>query len=318
MRYKNKRIIRLIITIFGVILAEIFIINVLAAAAPRLVIDGEYLAPSGLSEPRVGIDETRVRFTVSTLSMSLLFPNLWRKDLILFVTGPLYRRYTFDFENWSPSLGDRPPEDLHALRYLFFLAQPLINGQSFHFFLLPELSSDFKQVRWNHARIDGGLQFNVPFERSRLGVGMVYTTNFGKPRLLPLLSWRWNGVEQWRTQVTVPAAAEAWYAFSSTVEGGLILRFSGDQFRIGAPGPFQDRVVRFSSGKFGPALRLNLARSVALRLDGGVAFRRYGVFDGDDEFRSFNARGGGFIQLQFSFPEGSHPTHPDDEPDFLP
>ncbi len=271
----------------------------------RLSVGYDVFPNAGLSNPQPGTFEPNVKWHESTVSAGVAFSELSPGHQWLLTHGFSYKHYGFGFDNWDPSMEAPPPDSLHAIRYHVSILRFLENHQSVAVFLSPGLNSDLHNVQWDHANLMGGAMGNLPVGRSTFGLGLAYTMTFGKPRLLPILSWRWSDQEHWRVAIVAPAAANAWYRFNERFEAGLGLGFSGGQFRIGEAGAYQDKVVRYSTGKFGPAINLKLAESLSLRVQGGLAFRRrYGIFDGNDEIKNLDTGNSGFIQALLSYKVG--------------
>jgi len=271
----------------------------------------DYLPEAGLAHPQTGTFEDQVRWQESTFSAGLSLPTLTAGDGWSFGQGFSYRYFSFDFDQWDPSVLATPPDALHAIRYQFTARKKLENRQSIDLFLSPGLDSDLHNVQWDHANVLGGLKGNIPLGHSLFGIGLAYTMTFGRPRLLPVLTWQWSDQRHWRANVLLPALAEIWYRFSPAVESGLCVGFSGGDFRIGEAGPYQDENVRWSTGKLGPEVRVTLAKDWSLKVLGGWAFhRQYGVYDGTNEIQDLGSNDSGFIQTSVAYRFGPGKNEP--------
>jgi hypothetical protein len=278
----------------------------------RLSVGYEGLPAADLSHPQTGTFEENVKVKASVLKASVSFPQRLDSLRTMLVQGVAYQHYDFAFDNWDSAQETLPPTSLHALRYTLMVAHSLQENQRLIAVLSPGVYSDFHNVQWDHARLNGAGVWDYRFVRSDIGLGLSYGTNFGKPSLFPFLHWGYFNGTDFRVSVNIPAKAEVWWFLDRRVHVGLLAGFSGGQFRIGEAGPYQDKVVRFSTGKFGPALDMAMTDDLSLKIEGGVAFRRrYGIFDGREQIKSLDSKGSGFIQASVSYKIGNRPEDPD-------
>jgi len=140
-------------------------------------------------------------------------------------------------------------------------------------------------------------------ESFNYGLGVMYTSRFGFPQVLPLFTLKYIR-EKIRYDLRLPLSIQATWAYDSNLSYGLKFNVNGSQFNS-AEGSIYDGVqidaVNFSRILFGPEVGIRLKNQIFLNLYAGISLRR--VFElnsesGPDQDLSLN--NGAFISAKIS------------------
>jgi len=140
-------------------------------------------------------------------------------------------------------------------------------------------------------------------ESFNYGLGVMYTSRFGFPQILPLFTLNYIR-EKVRYDMRLPLSIQATWAYNSNFSYGLKFNVNGSQFNS-AEGSIYNGVqidaVNFSRILFGPELGIRLKNQIFLNLYAGISMRR--VFElnsesGPDQDLSLN--NGVFISAKIS------------------
>jgi hypothetical protein len=131
----------------------------------------------------------------------------------------------------------------------------------------------------------------TPSETLTLGLGGSYTSVFGVPRALPLLSLNLTG-ERWRLGALLPSRAALLYeVIDDRTAVGLKYMVHGGYYHRGSEEPAypEDIYVHYSVATAGPAVEQPLGESpLRVAVDVGyTVFRRFDLYQSDDPLYAF-------------------------------
>jgi hypothetical protein len=150
-------------------------------------------------------------------------------------------------------------------------------------------------------------------KRFNYGVGVIYTSRFGSPLVLPLIALN-HKREKVRYAITLPVFLQATWAYNKNLNYGIKFSVNGSQYNPAQDAQFNAISiddVNFSRVLFGPELGIRLKGPVYLTLYGGISFRRVFKFNsnsGPDQDLGLND--GAFVSAKISIkPNHKHQTN---------
>lgn len=148
--------------------------------------------------------------------------------------------------------------------------------------------SDFKQFGREDFRVEGAVILDrVESERFTWGLGVGRVSNFGRVIFVPLLHVLWTINERWLLDAFLPGKLELLYLPSSKLELGFSFNIVGSRYHIRSNTSGVD-AVGAGQMNFGPIARVQLAPSLYLSGEAGMAFgRRLSLMDGNKEIVRF-------------------------------
>ena len=216
-----------------------------------------------------------------------------------------FQRIQFRHDAW-PETVDRPTDayivDINVLAQRQLSARWSLVGQ-----LTPSLKSGLENelVREDFAIEGAVLASRRIGERSALGVGIAYTSDFGVPLPIPLLQVEhqgalWGGGPGWRGSALLPSSLETWVIPSQRLEVGVQLRTLGNRHHLTGQNttlskPYSD----YFDTVVGPSANVYLTSWMTVGIESGISvYRQMQVTDGRDEVISFEPDQAGFLRWQ--------------------
>lgn len=147
--------------------------------------------------------------------------------------------------------------------------------------LLPAISSTLQDpLAWDDLLTQASMMYTFDrSERLRLGVGAVYTSRFGYPLLLPMVSLR-DSTDEHTYELVLPLGLRASWKAGDRWSYGLALTVNGSQYDPARDASFNGLpvdAVHFSRILLGPELKYRLRGPLWLSVSAGVVTRR--IFD---------------------------------------
>ncbi|WP_103071747.1 DUF6268 family outer membrane beta-barrel protein [Aquimarina sediminis] len=184
-------------------------------------------------------------------------------------------------------------KEFHSIAYTAGITKVLPKRWSVTLNLSPTLATDFEESLSSDDLI---LQFSaLAMKRSSpyfsYGFGLAYTTRFGSPTVLPLLSLTYKK-NNFTTLAILPAYIAQYYSFNEDkYRMGLKVATFGNLYnaeldQIGAN--LDLNRVSYSRITFGPDFRAKLFNDFYLNLGGGMAFRNILEFQDSDLNTAFD------------------------------
>jgi hypothetical protein len=216
-----------------------------------------------------------------------------------------FQRIQFRHDAW-PETVPRPTDayvvDLNVLAQRQLSERWSLVGQ-----LTPSLKSGLEDelIREDFAIEGAVLASRQVGERTVLGVGVAYTSDFGVPLPIPLLQLErqgalWSDGPGWRASALLPSTLETWVVPARRLEVGVQLRTLGNRHHLTGENtalskPFSD----YFDTVVGPSANVYLTSWMTVGVESGISvYRQMQVTDGRDEVISFEPDRAGFLRWQ--------------------
>lgn len=216
-----------------------------------------------------------------------------------------FQRIQFRHDAW-PATVDRPTDayivDVNVLAQRQLSERWSLVGQ-----ITPSLKSGLEEtlVREDFAIEGAVLASRQVRERSVLGVGMAYTSDFGVPLPIPLLQLErqgalWGGGPAWRGSALLPSSLETWVVPSRRLEVGVQLRTLGNRHHLtGGETALSKPYSDYFDTVVGPSANVYLTSWMTVGIESGISvYRQMQVTDGRDEVIAFEPDQAGFLRWQ--------------------
>ena len=166
--------------------------------------------------------------------------------------------------------------DLHMLTYDFMLLRSLSERTSLVVVARPGLFSDLRNVDLSHFRPEGIVFADrVVSEKTTLGLGVAYTSNFGRALPVPVLHVVHVASPKVLVDGLLPARLDVWYYPRKGLELGLNASLNGAQYRVGADDtPLGASTFQLAHATVGPVLRYNVGGKWYASLEAGTSVLR--------------------------------------------
>jgi len=262
-------------------------------------LDYRFIPPHGLLRPRAGAaNDAGVRVRPWLVNARVSRPwriEAWDATLTAAIG---YEYLKFEYENWDFNRDPARVDALHSIQFRLGFARRLNERWSWRLMGGPSLNSDLKALTAKSLRAHGfaGLEYSLA-QRDKLGLGLVYAQVFGKNLVLPGVFYH-RRRESYRVEIMPPARAAAYWLARKNLDLGLLLNFSGNNYRIEAPGELHGKRVEYSLGTFGPSVIWRIAPGCAWNFDAGMVLRhRYAVMDGRELYRDLDMKRSVFVGM---------------------
>jgi hypothetical protein len=173
-------------------------------------------------------------------------------------------------------------KQLHTVSASLFFAYRFTERWGLGLSVVSSLSGDFAEVDADHLRFAGaGLASYAFSERFSLGAGVLFTSKFGRPLVLPAIRVDWQILDELRLIATLPTHAELAWRLHDRVELGLSASIRGQVYALtaepdacAASGERCADELAYSRGELGPTAGVRLTSTLWLSLHAGFAFYR--------------------------------------------
>ena len=260
-----------------------------------------YLPATALVEPPAGAEDLEVQ--INTVGAEINYPTSYRGGKTQITHGLRYQQLNLNYENRTPGLGELV-ERAHMIRYSFVWFEELNSKWSLLTMATPGLASDFDgDISFDDAVLEVAVVgiYNYS-DRTALGFGAGFNPYLGQHYPMPVLAVRWNNGVNMELEAILPMSLRFGYRPHPVADVGLSIALEGSSYH-GDPEKFavDNPQMRYSLGRAGPSLTLNLLPFVKLSLEGGVALgRRFEFYDGLDEEASYDLDPAGYFQGRLS------------------
>jgi hypothetical protein len=190
-------------------------------------------------------------------------------------------------------------DELHGLQFMLGFNKRLNERWSWRLMGGPSINSDLKVITAKSMRATAivGMDYSLADRRDTLGLGLVYAQIFGKNLVLPGISYQ-RRRDSYRVEFMAPIRTGVYWLPRQDLDLGLLLAFSGNNYRIEAPGALNGKRVEYSLGTLGPSVIWRVAPGVSGTLDGGAVLRhRYALMDGNTIYRNLDLKRSFFLSL---------------------
>lgn len=258
--------------------------------------------------PQASVDEELNNNPQFTLSESKFFVNLpkpLKNGKTIIINGIDYSLLSVNAENNAG--GELEFDNLHTIGYRLAVVQELKNNWRGIISLMPTLSSSFNdELEGDDFLFNAVIQFvKEKSETFSYGFGVIFTSRFGEPLVLPSLSLL-KETDRQKLEILLPTFL-SYHLLRGNVAFGLKLAVSGSRYNtgFGVEGdvniPQLIDQIQYSRGTFGPDISYRLNSLILLELSGGMTFNRtfeitqIGLADLD-----YSIENGPFIQFGIS------------------
>ena len=192
----------------------------------------------------------------------------------------------------------------HKLSYSFCVIHMFNEKWTFVGRISPTLASDFEDKLSGHDFIlQGTASLTKRFSPNILGgVGLIYTTRLGKPRLYPSIQYQYR-MGKHDLNIFFPVFSNYSYQLDSQNKFriGLRMAVNGANFNTSSDNysvsPEIDR-FNYVRANIGPFVSYRLGKMVLIEISGGIStFRKYEFEDVTNNHRKFDSQNGGFINI---------------------
>ena len=131
------------------------------------------------------------------------------------------------------------------------------------------------------------------------GLGMVYSTQFGKPIPLPLLLLDWNNGGKLSWYTILPVSSELWYAQSDKFHIGMVGGVSGNKYQGDSKRyDVNDPELQYTLVTVGPSARYAIGNALMLHAEAGITpYHRFEFFDGSDKQESYSLESSAYFRF---------------------
>ncbi len=243
-----------------------------AAGIPGPYISYEHIPASEVTNP-VGEADKGATVTLNTFKASFGYPMIYNDEKTILIHGISYSRINLQWDGWDFSLEPGEVTSLHALEYEFFLKQKLTDETTLITLTQYGIYSDFEDISYADTRLQGGFLFDRQVgEDNLIGLGVMYSADFGQLMPLPLFHLHWHFGDRFRADLWLPLTAELWYDLGDHSEIGLRGVTEGNVYR-GGEVKHKGGSIQYSRIKTGAAYRRRFGR-MALTVEGGTTLWR--------------------------------------------
>lgn len=265
-----------------------------------VALEYRYAPPHRLQRPRDGVpNDAYVRVRPYQIKTRLSRPwriSAWNGTL---TTSFSYDYLKFEYENWDSAMDPGRVDELHCLQFMLGFNKRLNERWSLRLMGGPSINSDLKVITAKSARVAAmaGMEYNLADRRDVLGLGLAYVQVFGKNLVLPGISYQ-RRRDKYRVEFMAPMRTGAYWLPRKDLDLGMLLAFSGNNYRIEAPGELHGKKVEYSLGTVGPSVIWRAAPGVSGICDGGAVLRhRYALMDGREVYRNLDLRRSFFLSV---------------------
>jgi hypothetical protein len=164
--------------------------------------------------------------------------------------------------------------------------------------------SDLQKMGRDDFRIEGAVVIDrFISDRLTVGGGLGRVSNFGRVIFVPLVHIVWSISERWLLDAMLPGRLDLMYLPTPKLEAGLSFNILGSRYAIESDERKIDS-LGVAQMNLGPVVRYQIAPSVYLTAESGVAFaRRLSLMDENTEIREFSPNNEIYLRtgLQYRF-----------------
>jgi len=297
-----------------IVLAGLILFSTQALARmPRssLTVEGNLLGKVRLDNPPVAeLAEKSSKVGSAYFGVNLMCPVIVDHGKTMFFLEGKYCQRRFTYSHW-PEGFSKEIDWLYEVS-LGLTARLALNQQwAVIFNLTPQLATNFEgdELQVEDLKFQGAVIVEKTFNnRWTAGLGVAYSTTFGKPLPLPIATFRYESGGRWHASGYLPADADLWYRLSSSSEFGLVAHAEGSLYHIPEVFPagssIEDPEVQYLSVLFGPAVQTQINR-VKFTVKGGLTYQSLSLFDGTDKIDNskYDLKPGAFVNtgIEISF-----------------
>jgi len=269
-------------------------------AAAQLSAGYEYLPAAEVDKPAPGTFAEGVRVSASVVHLRAVLPIIRRGDDLILLAGASFHPLFLGLTGWDAAQEPTHPRRLYRVQPEVVLVDRFAPAWRLIGFAQPGLQSDLHRIGLDHGALQGVILLDhvLPALRATatrfLGVGLYYSSDFGRNSLVPLVHVDIPG--RIRVAGIIPLDLEAMYGVMGRLDLGVGEMVDGAYYRLGRHAPGEPDIVRQTNGFAGPIARYRIAPFVKWELRGGMMFyRRFRLYDGAREVRRLDPEDGFFI-----------------------
>ena len=246
-----------------------------------------------LAEPVSGVEDMEIQTQVKTVGAA--FPLMLKDGKIIILNKLSYRKVGFHYKNLGTEADIANNLDRAiSINYTAFMLDSLSEKWTFIAALTPGLASDFKADKITND--DFTLQAIFGLIRTyskqfKLGFGLAYARDFGRPIPLPFIYFDWNNGDKLSASGIAPVDMSLTYKMNPKVDFMVAFKVFGDRHH-GDPDKFiptKNPQLEYSEGTLSPSINIHLKQWLHIGFEAGyAAYRNLRFLDGDKTEASYD------------------------------
>jgi hypothetical protein len=243
---------------------------------PIVSLRSNYYGFADLKDPMPGTFEEELMGSMVLTSFKGVVPIPFADRTIVLVPGLFFDHTHLEYRNWD--FGVTPAREQLSDFYATGLEMSMIAELSERVWFVTRLTwglySDLKEVDASDARLYGVLMADILVaENTVVGLGLSYNSDFGFPAPIPFAHFAYRN-DWFRTDITIPSDAQAYFLPHERVEIGIRARLLGNEYRMTYEDEdWNNMLVQLSTLEFGGIGAVRLFRGLWLEFGGGAALR---------------------------------------------
>ncbi|MFA8341429.1 MAG: DUF6268 family outer membrane beta-barrel protein [Rhodothermaceae bacterium] len=260
---------------------------------PTLTIETDFFGKKTLKDSPIDeLKNSSAKITSLNFKGSFSYPFIADQGNRIFFIEAQYRQRYFVYHNWPANLS-KEIDHLHEINLSFTLYQNIGRNWAMSLNVTPQLASNFEEKKLSKEdfKFQGAIVFEKQFsEKWRLGFGAAYSTTFGKPIPIPLITFSYDSGNKWYAYGNLPAEMNIFYRLSNYFDLGFITKADGGMYHVPETYPEETKIkdpeLQYVSILFGPSIKFKYSR-FELFFRGGLAYQKYGLYDGTKELKDY-------------------------------
>ena len=253
---------------------------------PELTISGNLVPNTAFDNPPLNDFNTySSRVQAVDFAAELSYPIVLNYGQTIWFVAGSYSQKLLDYNNWPENISTET-DRLHQISLSVALYRMVSQSWSLLVYLEPQIASTLSRdfLTFEDLSLQAAVIMEKIFNQHwTVGFGAAYSSTFGKPIPIPLLTFRYDSGRRWYAQGNLPADISVWYRAGNSTDLGFFLRADGNQYHT--PGIYpadmnidnpQLEYVRLS---IGPSVHLRLNSTLRMELDGGIAYQHVQLMD---------------------------------------
>lgn len=258
---------------------------------PSFTVESDFYSRLKMDNPPVPeLNNNESEVTALNFRANLNYPFVFDQGNTILFLDLQYRQRYFHYHKWPTNLSTSI-NHLHEINFGMTLYKNIGKSWAVIVNATPQIASDLKGEKL--VKEDFKFQGAVIFEKIlsdkwTVGFGASYSSTFGQPLPIPLLTFRYESGNKWYAHGTLPSEVNLFYRLSSLADMGITAKIDGGMYHIPKTYPsefaIEDPELQYVSAIIGPAFIFRYSL-FELSLRGGLNYQQYGVYDGTDEIK---------------------------------
>ncbi|MEM9936783.1 MAG: DUF6268 family outer membrane beta-barrel protein [Bacteroidota bacterium] len=245
-------------------------------------------------------------------SGQLAIPQLLEKQQLVLIHRLGYTNLRVDTEGIFTNTSSEATKNYHTIIYNLSVIKILNPNWKLLVNISPTLASDFNESLHGDDFLfqASGLLMNTKREKFQYGLGLAYTTRFGRQIVIPMGMIKYN-TPKMTLDAFLPNKLSLMFNTHKTFNYGFEAALDGGLFNNNSESQVVNNLINkagYSRINIGPTVSVKLKDAMKIYLVGGMAVgRRLEFIDTADETFDRTPENGPFIKVGFSFsPKGNN------------